>query len=124
VLAAVGRPVSAFHLAVYSTVYGFASSAAARYPYASAAPEQASRLASLPFELRPSTVDGIVPTLSMLWGELLWCGAGDHLDIVGHFGDHGQRPRSHVDWLQSGAYFGSAEFAAMTDALSAFLLAS
>lgn len=124
VMAAVGRPISAFHLAVYSTVYGFASRAAARYPYAAVAPEQAHKLAqSCPVALRAQTVDGIVPTLSMLWGELIWCGAGDHLDIVGHFGDRGERPRQHVDWLRSGASFQRADFAAMADALSAFLFA-
>jgi triacylglycerol lipase len=124
VMAAVGRPISAFHLAVYSTVYGFASRAASRYPYAALAPEQERKLAlACPVALRAQTVDGIVPTLSMLWGELLWCGAGDHLDIVGHFGDTGQKPRKHVDWLQSGANFRSADFALMADALSDFLLA-
>jgi hypothetical protein len=124
VMAAVGRPISAFHLAVYSTVYGFASRAAARYPYASVAPEQAQKLAqSCPVALRAQTVDGIVPTLSMLWGELIWCGAGDHLDIVGHFGDRGKHPRQHVDWLRSGTSFSRTDFAAMTDALAAFLLA-
>jgi hypothetical protein len=123
-MAAVGRPISAFHLAVYSTVYGFASHAAARYPYAVVAAEQASQLAAgCAVELRAHTVDGIVPTLSMLWGELLWCGAGDHLDVVGHFGDTEQRPRTHVDWLRSGANFRRAEFAAMVDALCRFLLA-
>jgi triacylglycerol lipase len=124
VMAAVGRPISAFHLAVYSTVYGFASRAAARYPYAVVAPEHARKLEqSCPVALRAQTVDGIVPTLSMLWGELLWCGAGDHLDVVGHFGDSGQRPRQHVDWLQSGASFSRIDFAAMADSLSDFLLA-
>jgi triacylglycerol lipase len=124
VMAAVGRPISAFHLAVYSTVYGFASRAAARYPYASLAPEQAQRLTlSCPVALRAQTVDGIVPTLSMLWGQLIWCGAADHLDVVGHFGDTGKRPRQHVDWLRSGANFQHADFAAMADALGDFLLA-
>jgi triacylglycerol lipase len=123
VMAAVGRPISAFHLAVYSTVYGFASRAAARYPYALVAPEYAHQLEqSCPVALRAQTVDGIVPTLSMLWGELLWCGAGDHLDVVGHFGDS-ERPRLHVDWLQSGANFSRSDFAAVADKLSAFLLA-
>jgi triacylglycerol lipase len=122
-MGALGRPIGAFHLAVYSTVYGFASRAAARYPYATLVPEQALELSAACPELRAQTVDGIVPTLSMLWGELLWCGAADHLDVVGHFGDRDQRPRKHVDWLRSGASFGRAEFAQLVDALARFLLA-
>ena len=123
ILSAVGRPISALHLTVYSTVYGFASRAAARYPYAQ--PDEAqSRLlsASVAGDIRASTVDGIVPTLSMLWGELLYCGYADHLDIVGHFGDTGEEPRKHVDWLQSGASFTRTDFARMADALASFLL--
>lgn len=122
-MAALGRPVSAFHLAVYSTVYGFASRAAERYPYASLSAEQAQAFRAAELAPTTATVDGIVPTLSMLWGELIWCGAADHLDIVGHFGDTGQTPRLHVDWLQSGANFRRAEFGAMADALTRFLLA-
>jgi triacylglycerol esterase/lipase EstA (alpha/beta hydrolase family) len=122
IMAAIGRPLSALHLAIYSTVYGFASRAAARYPYAVATAEQSAMLgAALVSEVRDSTVDGIVPTLSMLWGELLWCGYADHLDIMGHFGDV-ERPPVHVDWLQSGASFTRRDFDAMADALSSFLL--
>jgi triacylglycerol lipase len=123
VLSAVGRPISALHLAVYSSVYGFASRAAARYPYATLDDAQRARLgAALAAELRPSSVDGIVPTLSMVWGELIACVRADHLDIVGHFGDHGHEPRQHVDWLQSGAGFTRAAFAGVADALAEFLL--
>ena len=122
-MAALGRPIGALHLAAYTLLYGFASRAASRYPYATPDAAQKARLsAGLSEEVVASTVDGIVPTLSMLWGELLWCGAADHLDIVGHFGDRGHEPRTHVDWLRSGAQFGRREFAAMTDALAAFLL--
>jgi triacylglycerol lipase len=122
ILAAVGRPIGALHLTVYSTVYGFASRAAARYPYAAATAAQARMLsAGIADEIREHTVDGIVPTLSMLWGELLWCGAADHLDIVGHFRDQ-ERTSPHIDWLESGASFRRDNFAAMTAALSRFLL--
>lgn len=122
-LATVGSPLRALHLVLYSSVYGFASRAAARYPYASLNAEQQKALSAVfTTELGAHTVDGIVPTLSMLWGELIWCGYADHLDIVGHFGDYGATPRRHVDWLESGAKFSRRDFAMAADALAAFLL--
>ncbi|MET0343747.1 MAG: hypothetical protein ABW252_22225 [Polyangiales bacterium] len=122
-LSMVTSPIGALHLAVYTLVYGFASRAAARYPYAEPDPWQREKLEVAFAEgLRSRNVDGIVPTLSMLWGELVWCGVADHLDIVGHFGDFDEQPRRHVDWLRSGAGFGTRDFDAMTDALAAFLL--
>lgn len=121
-LGVVTNPLSALGLAVYTTVYGVTSRADARYPYAEP-DDQQERMIGLGFnrDLRPETVDGIVPTLSMLHGELLWCGEGDHLDIVGHFGDGGL-PRTHVDWLASGARFNRREFGAMIDAITRFAL--
>lgn len=114
-------PFAALSLAVYSSVYGIASRADARYPYAEPDPQQRGMLDRFfPDGVRRETVDGIVPTLSMLWRELLWCGPADHLDIVGHFADTG-RPEVHVDWLESGAPFGRSDFAAMIDAVCAFL---
>jgi hypothetical protein len=51
----------------------------------------------------------------------------DHLDVVGHFDDDaphtagaGQLP--HVDWLMSGARFTRSRFAALLDAVAAFML--
>ena len=56
----------------------------------------------------------------MVWGELLWAGQADHLDIVGHF--HDDRASDHVDWLASGARFDRTAFAEAMDALGEFLL--
>jgi triacylglycerol lipase len=124
VLGAVLSPMNALHLAAYTTLHGVASQADRRYPYAAPTAQQAQALArGLRREIRPSNVDGVVPTLSMLWGELIWCGAADHLDIVGHFGDDTVSPR-HVDWLRSGAGFNRHEFAEMVDALCAFMLSA
>ncbi len=121
-LGVVTNPLSALGLAVYTTVYGVTSRADARYPYA-APDEQQERMLSLGFgrSIRPETVDGIVPTLSMLHRELLWCGDADHLDVVGHFEDGGL-PRAHVDWLASGARFNRRDFGVMIDAISRFML--
>jgi hypothetical protein len=67
-----------------------------------------------------SLTDGIVPTLSMIWGELLWAGKADHLDIVGHF--HDDQASDHFDWLASGARFDRSSFAEAMEAIGGFLL--
>jgi hypothetical protein len=122
VLNAVLSPLSALHLAVYTTLHGVTSRADRRYEHAIPTEQQLRGLAAgLGREVTPEHVDGVVPTLSMLWGELLHCSAADHLDVVGHFGD--VRPhREHVDWLRSGAHFGRTEFSAMVGAICEFLL--
>ena len=48
--------------------------------------------------------DGIVPTLSQTWGHVLHAAVGDHLDVLGHFGDAAHDP-PHVDWLVTGSGF-------------------
>ena len=111
----------ALQLGVYATVYGVASRDVSRYPYGTPTPEQAAWLERKIGPVTPGWVDGIVPTLSMLWGELLWCGKADHLDIVGHFADD-EDPPEHRDWLSSGAHFRRAQFAELCDALCEFML--
>ena len=56
----------------------------------------------------------------MLWGDLLWAGAADHLDILGHF--HGEPGSTHTDWLTSGAGFREDDFGQVMDAVTDFLL--
>jgi hypothetical protein len=57
----------------------------------------------------PADNDGVVPTLSQLWGHVLKATRADHLDIIGHFGDHSRTP-PHVDWLASGSEFDRIDF--------------
>jgi hypothetical protein len=65
--------------------------------------------------------DGVVPSLSMLWGKLLWCGEADHLDILGHFHDD-EKPAVHADWMMSGAHFTRVRFNQAMDAIARFML--
>jgi triacylglycerol lipase len=56
-----------------------------------------------------SVTDGIVPSRSQVWGELLHIATADHLDVIGHFGDNTTQP-PHFDWMASGNRFGRPEF--------------
>ena len=68
----------------------------------------------------PEANDGVVPLFSQVWGDLVWCGTGDHLDVVGHFASHG----GHHDWLTSGAAFSRTRFDVIVDRIVAGMLVS
>jgi hypothetical protein len=64
--------------------------------------------------------DGVVPLYSQIWGDLIWIGRADHLDIVGHFpGDKGSM---HHDWLRSGARFDRVRFDTVMDRIVAGMM--
>jgi pimeloyl-ACP methyl ester carboxylesterase len=63
--------------------------------------------------------DGIVPTRSQVWGELLHAVRADHLDVVGHFDEP---EKKHWSWLKSGSDFHTPEFERMWDRVIAFML--
>jgi hypothetical protein len=122
-------PYAAFTAAIYTTLYQFAGKVPDVYPYARPTERELSLLRSgIDHEIVDSTNDGIVPTLSMLYGRLIWAGEADHLDVLGHFADDrdadsraagGQRQR---DWLTSGARVSRKRFDALLDALASFQL--
>jgi hypothetical protein len=118
----VRSPYAAFTAAIYSTLYQFASQESEVYPYARPTPREAELLRiGVDHEVNGSSNDGIVPTLGMLWGELLWAGEADHLDILGHFGDD-QKPVEHMDWVTSGSRFTRQRFGAVLDEIVKFAL--
>ena len=64
--------------------------------------------------------DGIVPTLSQVWGEVIHAARADHLDVVGHFG--ARRPgRVDSDWLPSNSGFDQAAFNSLWASVAAFV---
>jgi hypothetical protein len=64
--------------------------------------------------------DGIVPTLSQVWGEVIHAVHGDHLDVVGHFG--ARRPgRIASDWIPSASGFDEAAFNAVWTSVAEFV---
>lgn len=65
--------------------------------------------------------DGVVPTRSQPWGRLVYATRGDHLDVLGHFGDATRVP-AHIDWLTTGSGFDRTEFDALWTSVVDFLL--
>jgi hypothetical protein len=53
--------------------------------------------------------DGIVPTRSQIWGEIVAAVQADHLDAIGHFNDPAPQP-PHFDWLTTGSGFNRQSF--------------
>ncbi|HWE29277.1 MAG TPA: hypothetical protein VHB97_14810 [Polyangia bacterium] len=70
----------------------------------------------------PSTRDndGMVPTLSQVWGEIVHAAWGDHLDAIGHFYLPSHVP-PHFDWLNSGQRFTLEEFESIWHDVARFL---
>jgi hypothetical protein len=64
--------------------------------------------------------DGIVPTLSQVWGQVIGAIWADHLDVIGHF-PHPTHVPPHFDWLTSGSGYTRAAFLATWDAVASFL---
>jgi triacylglycerol lipase len=62
--------------------------------------------------------DGIVPTRSQIWGDLIHAAIADHLDVIGHFDESADEKR-HVDWLTAGTGFTRDDFESLwSDVLS------
>ncbi|WP_242393179.1 esterase/lipase family protein [Anaeromyxobacter oryzisoli] len=64
--------------------------------------------------------DGMVPTRSQIWGEVIRAVWADHLDVIGHFHLPTHVP-PHFDWLDSGAGFTRADFDEVWRSVAAFL---
>lgn len=117
-------PYMAFTAALYTTLYQFTGQPHERYGYATATPRELEMIRrALEHDVSSEDNDGIVPTQSMLWGELLGVTEADHLDTLGHFHDD-QRPREHTDWLTSGARMTRESFGHMVTAIAEFQLQS
>jgi triacylglycerol lipase len=76
----------------------------------------------LPLRLHAQTNDGVVPTLSQLYGELVSAVLADHADIVGQFRRWGTA--QYTDWLPSGSHFDEATFARVWDDVAGAIAAS
>jgi hypothetical protein len=106
-LSAFRSPWGALSAPLFAALHQITGRHQERYPCAPAdgSAHRAVR-ALLGEEPPPDASDGIVPLYSQIWGELVWAGSADHLDIVGHFPGAG----GHTDWLSSGALFNRVRF--------------
>lgn len=82
-----GSPWRALSSALFTTLYGVTSRHDERYPCSPVMDGPlAARLAEAFGDVpSPRANDGVVPTLSQVWGTIAWAGRADHLDVLGHF---------------------------------------
>jgi len=83
-------------------------------------PEQAHLLRYALGDVYPSLSDGIVPTRSQVWGELLHVAKADHLDVLGHY----EEEPDHVSWLKSGSHFRGPQFDVLWRHVTDFMVGS
>jgi triacylglycerol lipase len=106
--------------AAYSVLWTLSSRAKHRY-YPELTPQQSNALVqgygTLP---EPSDNDGMSPTLSQVWGEVVHVADADHLDVMGQYGDM-LGPGIHADWLPSGSGFDAVRFAQLWTDVAAFV---
>ena len=134
-LRALKGPYSALSSAIFAILYGLSSRYDRRYPCeAPSAGEENERTLARAFGPSPGprANDGVVPIRSQIWGNLVWAGYADHLDVLGHFAgdalpaalkiDDGEP--AHVDWLCSGSTFNRERFASLVTAIAGGLLSS
>jgi hypothetical protein len=67
--------------------------------------------------------DGMVPTLSQVWGETIRAVWADHHDVIGHF-HHPTHVPPHFDWVASGTGFTRAHFEAVWRDVASFVAAA
>jgi hypothetical protein len=108
---------------LFAVLYALASHQHSHYPYPSPAEREASAIQKkIPFKLGPGTNDGIAPTLSQIYGQVLGVEIADHLDVIGQFADAGEEP--YTDWMESGANFNERDFIRVWDRIANLIAGS
>ena len=64
--------------------------------------------------------DGLVPTLSQVWGPVLYFAEADHLDVVGQYGVS-SRAAATGDWIPSYSPFGREQFLDLWSKVARFI---
>ncbi len=76
----------------------------------------------LPFSITERTSDGVVPTMSQVWGEFRGVIRADHLDVLGHYLRGPFDVRDGADWFGSGAKFDREAFEWLWEDVAGVLL--
>ncbi|CAN5752536.1 hypothetical protein BH11MYX2_BH11MYX2_19060 [soil metagenome] len=129
----VTRPWRAISLSMFYAIHRITADIDPHYPCAATregAPfsdEAKEMTLAKAFSERPGfeANDGIVPIRSQLWGDVIWAGYGDHLDVLGHYHDAREDVEpslKHRDWLTSGSAFDDKAFTSLLDAVAAGML--
>jgi triacylglycerol lipase len=125
---AIRHPWLGVSSALFTLIHTITASYDECYPCAlREAPAPAEATIAKAFERTPGvrSNDGVVPLRSQIWGQLVWAGFADHLDVLGHYrGEDGQGDCPHVDWLASGSHFDDRQFDALMDAIAGGIVAS
>ena len=131
-LATVGHPWRAVSMTLFYALHRLTANISERYPCATMRQDspwtddatEALLMAALGASPSVGDNDGIVPVRSQIWGNVVWSGLGDHLDVLGHYFDrrHGEPELPHRDWLTSGSGFGDREFVTLIDAIATGML--
>ena len=117
-----GDPYAQLVYPIYGFLYRLAARHEARW-IPEAVGSQRQRLLECFGELpSPRDNDGICPTNSQLWGELVHATTADHLDVVGHFGS-AERAAPDGDWLPSHSGFNAVRFERLWSDVATFILA-
>ncbi|MEM6989182.1 MAG: triacylglycerol lipase [Myxococcota bacterium] len=116
------RPVEQLSHALYAASHRLTSAGTSRRR-PPLTPEQRGRLQSgmgrLPDD---ADSDGLVPTLSQVWGEIVSAVSADHFDLMGWYGGTVARPRLNL--FESASHFDAVVFEATWRAVARFALAS
>lgn len=111
-IASLRTPWRALSATIFALLYNITARHDGRYP---CAPPDGSSARVLRRALGeappPDASDGIVPLASQVYGDLVWVGHADHLDVVGHF----PGPGGHTDWMASGSRFTRVRFDVVMD---------
>lgn len=124
-LSALRSPWSALSATIFTALYNITARHDERYPCAPPDGSAMTRVRALLGEAPPRNAsDGVVPLYSQIWGELIWVGKADHLDIVGHFPGSGRKGEYpvHTDWLSSGSRFSRVRFEVVMDRIVSGML--
>jgi triacylglycerol lipase len=117
--AGLGPYAQATH-ALFAVLYRFAAGRAGDPPKR-LQPAQAEALRSAYGRLPDHRAnDGIVPTLSQVWGPVIAAVWADHHDVIGHFHRPTHVPR-HFDWVASGTGFDRPQFEALWRKVAEYL---